>query len=421
LIEATDSMTIGPTSEQMNAAAEAYVNLVLAMGEHDPDYVDAYYGPPSWREQVKKNTPLLDEIRSSAMRVLQDLETIPSSAEEIGRLRHQYLTRQLQALLARLEMLKGRVLSFDEEARALYDADPPHHPEEYFQAILSDLDGMVPGVGTIPERYERYRKDFVIAANKLDDVFRKAISECRERTRRMIDLPSSERFSLEYVTNKPWSGYNWYKGENISLIQINTDLPIYIDRAVDLAAHEGYPGHHVYNSLLESHLARERGWVEFTVYALFSPQSLIAEGTANFGIEVAFPGNQRVGFERDVLFPAAGLDGARAEEYSSIHRLTGILNYAHNEAARSYLDGAMNRQQAEEWLVTYALMAPERAKQRVRFIDAYRSYVINYNLGQDLVRNYIESRGGTNNDPGRRWDEFRQLISSPRLPSGLRT
>jgi hypothetical protein len=404
----------------MNAAAEAYVKLVLSVGEHDPDYVDAYYGPPSWREQVKSNTPSIEEIRSSAEQTLQDLEKIPPSTGEIVRLRHQYLTRQLQALLARLDMLRGRVFSFDEEARALYDAAPPHHPESYFRTVLSNLEKMVPGSGPIVERYERYRKDFIVTLNKLEDVFQAAIRECRERTRRMIDLPPTERFALEYVNNKPWSGYNWYKGDSISLIQINTDLPIYIDRAVDLAAHEGYPGHHVYNSMLEKHLARERGWVEFTVYALFSPQSLIAEGTANFGIEVAFPGSQRIEFERDVLFPAAGLDGDQAGEYYSIHRLTGVLNYAHNEAARSYLDGVMNRQQAEEWLVTYALMARERAKQRVRFIDAYRSYVINYNLGQDLVRQYIESRGGTDGNSVKRWEEFNQLISSPRLPSGLR-
>jgi hypothetical protein len=405
----------------MDTVAEAYVKLVLSVGEHDPDYVDAYYGPPSWREQAKTNKPSLEEIRSSAERTLKALEDIPVSTEEIVRLRHQYLTRQVQSLLARLEMLQGRVFSFDEEARALYDAAPPHHPESYFRTVLSNLDTMVPGSGPIAERYERYRKDFVVTLNKLEDVFQAAIRECRERTRRMIDLPPAERFALEYVNNKPWSGYNWYKGDSISLIQINTDLPIYIDRAVDLAAHEGYPGHHVYNSMLEKHLARERGWVEFTVYALFSPQSLIAEGTANFGIDVAFPGSQRIEFERDVLFPAAGLDRDQAGEYYSIHRLTGVLNYAHNEAARSYLDGVLNRQQAEEWLVTYALLAPERAKQRVRFIDAYRSYVINYNLGQDLVRQYIESRGGTDDNSDRRWDEFKKLISSPRLPSGLRT
>ena len=413
-------MSNDPRSYPMNTAAESYVKLVLSVGEHDPDYVDAYFGPPQWREQVKAKTPSLGEIQSSTEQALQQMLNIPASNEEIHQLRHRYLTCQLRALRARVEMLRGRTYSFDEEARLLYDASPPHHPESYFRTVLSKLDAMVPGSGPVAERYERYRKEFVITLNKLDEVFQAAIRECRERTRRMMALPPEERFALEYVKNRSWSGYNWYKGNSVSLIQVNIDLPITIDRAVDLAAHEGYPGHHVYNSMLESHLARERGWPEFTVYALFSPQSLIAEGTANFGIEVAFPGNQRIEFEGEVLFPMAGLDAARAGEYYSIHRLTSVLNYAHNEAARSYLDGAMTRQQAEEWLATYALMSPERAKQRVRFIDTYRSYVINYNLGQDLVRRYIESRGGTEDDPHKRWDEFSHLISSPRLPSGLR-
>jgi hypothetical protein len=405
----------------MNAAAETYVNLVLSVGEHDPDYVDAYFGPPARREQLKAARPSLDSIRSSAVHLLAELKAIPAAQEEIVQLRHRYLKGQLQSLVARVDMLGGKVFPFDEEARALYDADPPHHSESHFRSVLLNLDGMLPGSGTVASRFERFHKDFVLPLNKLDSVFKVAIRECRERTRQHIDLPNTERFTLEYVNNKPWSGYNWFKGEGTSLIQINTDLPIYIDRAVDLAAHEGYPGHHVYNSLLEMHLAKERGWSEFTIYALFSPQSLIAEGTANFGIEVAFPGNQRVEFERDVLFPAAGMNGADAAHYYSVHNLTSALNYAHNEAARGYLDGTMNREQAAEWLVTYALMSPDRAQQRLRFIETYRSYVINYNLGQDLVRTYIESRGGTAEHASRRWDEFKTLISSPRLPSGLHT
>ena len=34
------------TVTSVNEIAEAYVKLVLAMGQHDPDYVDAYYGSP---------------------------------------------------------------------------------------------------------------------------------------------------------------------------------------------------------------------------------------------------------------------------------------------------------------------------------------------------------------------------------------
>ncbi len=414
--------TTAHSSSPLNAAAESYVRLVLSLGEHDADYVDAYFGPPAWRDEVKKAAASLGTLRSSAEHLIQQLGSFDTSTEEESvRLRHLYLMQQTRAVLAHVEMLSGRKFSFDEEALALYDADPPHHTEEYFRDVLSQLDGLVPGAGSVAERFERFRKDFIIPVEKLDAVFQIAIQECRSRTHRDMGLPKSERFTLEYVTNKSWSGYNWYKGHSTSLIQINTDLPIYIDRAVDLAAHEGYPGHHVYNSMLEMHLARERGWMEFTVYALFSPQSLIAEGTANFGIEVAFPGTQRIDFERDILFPAADMDAKRTERYYAIHRFTNSLNYAHNEAARGYLNGVLDRRQAEEWLMSYTLMSPERAKQRVRFIDTYRSYVINYNLGQDLVRRYIESRGGTADNPTRRWEEFKKLISSPRLPSGLQS
>jgi hypothetical protein len=58
-------------------------------------------------------------------------------------------------------------------------------------------------------------------------------------------------------------------------------------------------------------------------------------------------------------------------------------------------------------------MAPERARQRVRFFEQYRSYVINYNLGKDLVAAYVERADGD------RWAVFADLLSSPRLPSAL--
>jgi hypothetical protein len=225
---------------------------------------------------------------------------------------------------------------------------------------------------------------------------------------------------VEYVTHKPWGAYNWYQGHATSLIQVNTDLPIYIDRAIDLACHEGYPGHHVYNALLEAHLVRQRGWVEYSVYALFSPQSLIAEGTANFGIDVAFPGTDRLAFERDRLYPLAGLDPALAAKYTKVREVMDRLEYANNEAARRYLDGAIDRNTAVRWLERYAVMPHARAEKSVDFIEKYRSYVINYNLGKDLVRQYIDAHGGTESAPDRRWSEFARLLSSPRLPSGLR-
>ncbi len=405
----------------MNRIAESYVKLALAVGEHDADYVDAYYGPQEWRAEVVAAKKPLSVIKSEASSLLAELAHFdPSSSEEMVGLRQRYLAGQLRSMLTRTEILGGKRYSFDEEEKALYDAVPPHFGAEHFDEILEQIGFELPGPGPLIRRYEEYKKKFIIPRERLDRVFSSAITECRTRTKAFVKLPPTENFKVEYVNNKPWSGYNWYKGSGYSIIQVNTDLPIYIDRAVDLAAHEGYPGHHVYNALLEETLVKERKWMEFTVYPLYSPQSLIAEGTANFGIEVAFPGKERIAFERETLFPLAGLDPNQAEPYYKLFDLVSKLSYAGNEAARGYLDGTMTKEESVLWLMNYALMPRDRAEQRIQFFDKYRSYVINYNLGLDLVRQYIEGRGGSADQPKRRWEEFRTLLSSPRLPSGLR-
>ena len=400
----------------MNMLAQQYVRLVLAVGQHDADYVDAYYGPPEWKPTGDKR-PLADIDRDAAALQAQ-LAAHPAAGDELDLLRHRYLTLQLAALRTRVAMLSGTKLTFDQESKALYDAVAPTRTRQDFERVTGELERRLPGPGPLVDRYEAFRNRYVIPKDKLDATFRAAIDGCRARTRAHITLPPDESFTVEYVTGKSWSGYNWYQGNYRSLIQVNTDLPVLIDRAVDLACHEGYPGHHVYNALLEQHLVRQRGWMEYSVYPLFSPQSLIAEGTANYGVDVAFPPAERLEFERKVIFPAAGLDPAGAGPFYEVMDLVDQLSYAGNEAARQYIDGKVDAKGAADMLVSWGLYSRPRAEQRVRFIDQYRSYVINYNLGQDLVKAYVERVAGSNEE-ARRWQAFSGLLSSPRLPSGL--
>ena len=414
-----------PVGDAMRAVSERYVKLVLAVGQHDADYVDAFYGPAEWRKAAESEKLTLAAIDQQAEALEQDIAAVTATSPvprdaELWTLRRHYLIRQLSALRARVSMLQGKRLTFDEESRALYDAVAPTRTEAEFDAVLKQLDARLPGDGTLIERYDRFKQAFVIPTARVDRVFREAIRACRDRTLAHVELPVEERFTVEYVTGKSWSGYNWYQGGYKSLIQVNTDLPIYIDRAIDLACHEGYPGHHVYNVLLEKHLVRDRGWMEYTVYPLFSPQSLIAEGTANYGIEVAFSLAERITFEREVLFPLAGLDAKRVQEYYDVLALVDRLSYAGNEAARRYLDGTIDRAGAVAWLEKYALYTTPRAEQRVKFIDQYRSYVINYNLGKDLIRAYLTRKTGKGASVPKQWAEFAALLSSPRLPSGLK-
>jgi len=415
-----------PPVDPMAKVAERYVKLVLAVGQHDADYVDAFYGPPAWKTEAEQLKTPLAAIDASAAALEPEIGGVlvpglKGAEAELWDLRRQYLRRQLASLRSRVAMLQGKKMTFDEESLALYDAVAPVKPESEFELVLTLLEAKLPGDGPLIDRYDRFKQAFIIPKTRLDRVFKEAIRACRQRTTSTtVDLPLNERFSVEYVTGKSWSGYNWYQGDFKSLIQVNTDLPIYIDRAIDLACHEGYPGHHVYNVLLEKHLVKQRGWMEYTVYPLFSPQSLIAEGTANYGIEVAFPMASRVLFERDVLFPIAGLDPMRVGEYYTVLDLVYRLSYAGNEAARRYLNGEIDRAGAIAFLEKYAMYTTPRAEQRVKFIEQYRSYVINYNLGKDLVRAYIEKRMGREKTPFRRWREFTALLSSPRLPSGLK-
>ncbi len=409
---------------RMNNIAANYVKLVLKIGKLDPDYIDAYYGPknlePAGNEIIKNDSVTIKSFNKEVDNLLDGLDSLSNyNADKLESLRYRFLYKQLLAVKAKLFMLSGGKFNFDEESKSLYDAVSPTFNRAHFQEIISQLDKILPGKGKISTRLAHFKRNFIIPKNKLDTVFKAAIDECRTITLQHINLPNDENFKVEFVHDKPWSGYNWYKGKSFSVIQVNTDLPIYIDRAIDLAAHEGYPGHHVYNTLLEKNLVREHGWVEFSVYPLFSPQSLIAEGTANFGIKVVFPGESRIKFEKNVLFPLAGLDTSKANEFYKVLELTEKLSYAGNEAAKNYLDGKWKKKQTIEWLENYNLMSPERANQRLKFIEKYRSYVINYNVGQDIIKNYINKEGGTANHPEKRWEVFKYLLSTPQTPSGL--
>ena len=402
--------------------ANDYVHLVLATGRHDPDFVDAYYGPPAWKAAAEAGDPkALPTLRAEAGRLLAGVQAAQAGPDEI--VRRDYLQGQLGAVAAHLARLAGQAFAFDDEAEALYQVRPPVMPEATFDAALTRLDQLLEGSGTVQERYQRARERVIVPTERVDAVFQAAIHAARQRTRKHATLPASDHFRVEYVRDKAWSGYNWYQGGGSSVIQVNLDLPIAIDRALDLAAHEGYPGHHVYNALLEQRFAQAppegRGWVEFTVYPLFSPQSLIAEGTANFGIEVAFPGEERLAFEREVLFPLAGLDPQDAAFWARVQAELKLLAFADNEAARGYLDGRLDRAAAEAYLMRYSLRTAAQAAQRLRFIETYRSYVINYNLGEQRVRDWVNRQGGTADQPARRWAIFLELISSPRLPRAL--
>ncbi len=408
---------------KMNDIAEGYVKLVLKVGQYDQNYVDAFYGPVEWKPADKNlefDSSAYNEMSRYADSLLTELELLSEyNATELETLRYRYLYKQLLSIKTKIEVLNGTILPFDLEAKAFYDVEVPDYSEEQFQIILNELDKTVPGKGDLAERVVSFNKKFEIPKSKIKPVFKAAIEECKKRTGKFIDLPAGEEFEDEYVENEPWGAYNWYKGNLFSLIQIATDFPVYIDKPVGLAAHEGYPGHHVFNAMLEQKLVKDRGWIEYTVYPLYSPISLIAEGTAVYGEDLLFPDDERIQFEKEFLFPIAGLDTTDYYLYYKINDLQDKLSGSEIIAAKNYLDGNWSREETIKRLQIYQLRSKERAEKFVSFIETYRSYVVNYVLGEKIVKEYILKNGGTDDNLVRKWELFKKLISTPQTPSGL--
>jgi hypothetical protein len=415
---ASDTASTPADPAALDPIARRYVILALALGAHDSSYVDAYYGPGELKTAAEREPLDAVGIRVAADSLIALLgDSVPAYQDSLVRLRHSYLRTQLGSMSARARMVAGEKLSFDQESEAIYAAVSPRDTDAHFDSLLSRLEALLPGPAPLADRYAGFRRRITVPADRLDSVVRAAIAACRARTFRYITLPAQERFELEFVKGMPWGAYHRYRGDYQSLIQVNTDQPITVPRTLDLACHEGYPGHHVYNASLEQALVAGRGWVEFSVYPLFSPQTLIGDGSANYGIELAFPGEQRTRFERDSLFPLAGLDPALADTGTAVVEIIRRLNHARNGVARRYLDGEIGREQAMAQLQRYMLLSPGAAASSIRFIEAYRSGVINYNIGRDLVAAWVERVGGPT-EAGR-WRAFAALLASPRLPPDL--
>lgn len=405
----------------LDVLARDYLAIQLAIGEKDPGYVDAYYGPPELAERAaaRDAETTLAELQARVAALDATLDLIRPDPGSLEAQRVRYLRAMLASARVRLRMLRGEKIPFQDEAEGLFGVRPELIELATLDPVLQQIEQLVPGEpadGPLHERLNAYQDRFIIPTDRLRAVIDAAVAECRARTLRHIALPEGESFSLSLVTGKPWGGFNYYQGNYHSVIEINTDLPTRLDRAVDVGCHEAYPGHHVYSTLIERDRVNALGQVEFTLLPLYSPRAIISEGSAEYGVKLAFPDDSQMAYERDVLAPLAGIDASDIETYYKLREALKGLSGAYYTIAAAYLDGTMTREQAIAASMRYRLQSRERAEQSLRFIDTYRSYVINYGLGEQIVGEAVEAGDA---DMETRWQRFVEILSSPILPEDL--
>lgn len=382
----------------LDTAARGYVRLVLALGDRDGDSLDSYYGPPGWQAEARSRHAPLDAILADADALRSALRRPP--ADGADPVRRAFLERQLDAISARIGILRGDRPSFADESRSLFALDPgAADPAGDGASVREALERELPGRGDLTARYAAFDRRFLVPRDRLRDVLARAIDGCREATRAHVALPPGERVEVAYVRDLPWSAFTRYQGAFVSRIQVNASIALTVDRALDLACHEAYPGHHTIKALLEARWPRGRD--ELLVQPLFSPQSLLHEAASTLAPGLAFPLSERIAFERDVLFPLAGLDPAEAPRHARVGRLVDRLHPVEARVARQYLDGGLDFPRASAALAREALMpAPDET---LKFVNRFRAYVAVYTVGRDRFAQQIAGR----------WDAYVRGVTDP--------
>jgi hypothetical protein len=404
-------------ADSMSAIADEFIRVGLLFQNHDPSpYL--YFGPEALRTEARRQQVPLADVVPQLIALRARIEALPATAAPEEQRRRRDLAQRITATVTRGGILMGDFpASFDEEVRLLFDVQVPRFDEAHFRAVTAKLDSIIPGDGDLVTRVEAFREQFVIPPERLEAVMTRAISECRARARAHLELPADEQVTLSMTTGKHWVGFAEYRGKSQSTYHLNRDIPVHIERAIELGCHEAYPGHHVHATLVDQELVGRRGWNEYTLITLLGPLAVVAEGAANFGVDLAFSRQQRIEFDRTVLMPLAGLDGRQLETYYHYIDLLDELNFARNEVARKYLYEGLPREQAVQWLMEFGLETRATASQRIDFIDTQRVYVITYNHGKRLVRDYVMTKGQPGSSEA--WQAFQEILTTPLSPADL--
>lgn len=382
-------------SLSLDVIADRYLALTTALAQHDPSLVDHWIGPapapPGPRRPVAALKAGIDDLRRDVQQAAQDAR---SGRTVIDHDRHAYLEAQADALDVAARRLLGESLPFDEEARLGLGLAPLALDTAAAHAARAALDAELPGTAPLADRLAAFRAGFTIPADRRNEVMRLALDRCRAAVAGEVPLPADESIDLVFVGGLHWDAHAAYLGGHRTRVAINAGQALDLTRALRLACHEGYPGHHVQYVWTETVLIRDRGWQEFRLVPGFGRYLLIAEGAAEAGADLAMPRDRRLAAYREVLAPAAGLPAGDLERLVRVEDLMTPLEPVIGDIARDYLDNRINAAGAAARLTAEALVPDPEAL--LAFIERRRSRLLAYPAGRRLVGRAAGPEGPAN-------------------------
>lgn len=374
------------------ALAARYVQLTRGLARHDPSLIDHWLEPPP-----ADDTPRVPvaTLRAGTDRLAGDVAAALPRTSGPERRRAEHLDGQVRALQLAARRLLGESLPFDAEARLGLGLDPMRPNLVRIETAREALDAELPGTDPLAERVARFRTAFLVPDDLREATLHAALDVCREATLAAgLPLPAGESVEVVLVHGLPWDAHAQYVGSHRTRIDVNASQPMDVARALRIACHEGYPGHHAQHLWMAGTLVAERGWTEFALVPGFGPSLLVAEGAAEAGSDVAVPPERRANIYQRRLAPTAGLAHVPPEAWARLVRVETLLADIEpivGDVARAYLDNHINGAATEERLAAEALLpAPEAF---VPFIERRRTRVLAYPEGRRLVTRRLADRG----------------------------
>ncbi|TSE01987.1 DUF885 domain-containing protein [Skermania sp. ID1734] len=402
-------MTAGLIKTTSDGFVREYLLLGLSFDRLEEGFVDAFTGDPDMRRSVANSpAPQPRELARRAAALRNDL-----GSAGLTRRREVFLDAHLRALECSARKFAGDEIGFVDEVAAYFDVHIELGDPQHYQQAHRLMAQVLPGSGSLAERVQAHRKADEIPPERLPECVAAFASALREEVRRRYPLPPEERVDYEVVSDKPWSGFNYYRGGYRSTVAINSDLPQYMSALPHLVAHEAYPGHHTEHCRKEAGLVAA-GELEQTIFLVNTPQCLMAEGLADHALRAVVPDWGRWAEE---IYADLGLrfDGERAQRLSEASaQLLGVRQ----DAALLLHDRRRSADEVAEFLQRWSLVTPQRARQSLRFLTSglWRAYISTYVEGYRLLGTWLDRA----RDADERAQRFGRLLDEPLTPEGLR-
>jgi hypothetical protein len=407
-----------PANPEAAALIREYLLLGLRFDRVEPGYVDSFTGDPALRRVVAAEpAPDPADLARQADRLLAGLPDLPRTDGSTGftDVRADYIGAHLRALACAGRKFAGRPVGFVDEVEAYFDVRIGLGDPEIYRQAHARLDEALGGRGPLAERMQAYRSSDEIPPERLGECIEAFSSALRDRVRAQFPLPADETVSYEVVTDKPWSGFNYYLGDYRSTVAVNADLKQQLSNLPRLVAHESYPGHHTEHCRKEAGLVVRGGQSEQRIFLVNTPQCLMAEGLADLALYAAI-GPHWGGWAQEI-YADLGLrfDGERAQ---AVSEASAGLADVRQDAALMLHDEHRDAEDVARFLRRWLLVNDTRATQMLRFLSSplWRAYTSTYVEGYRLLRAWLDARPPQTTLTER----FTRLLDEPLIPSQLR-